>query len=139
MSGVARKMDRTGLKSDYCTTKATAAFEDLIENSRCRYILFSRCCAKVKVVRIAKKKEVLIFVGQPCGVFLTKLSFNSVKFGERQIEDILKDAAQDISILIWRMSVASSLESGSLKRERTTQGHSIFDKLLFFRYRLNFT
>ena len=30
VKGVARKMDRTALKSDYCTNKATAAFEDLI-------------------------------------------------------------------------------------------------------------
>ena len=29
--GVARKMDRTSLKSDYCTQKATVAFENLID------------------------------------------------------------------------------------------------------------
>lgn len=39
--GVARKMDRQNLKSDYCTTKATSAFEDLIENCHSKYILLS--------------------------------------------------------------------------------------------------
>ena len=41
MSGVARKPDRTGLKSNYCTLKATAAFEDLIQHCDAKYILFS--------------------------------------------------------------------------------------------------
>jgi adenine-specific DNA-methyltransferase len=41
VSGVARKMDRTNLKSDYCTNKAVAAFEDLIQNINAKYILLS--------------------------------------------------------------------------------------------------
>ena len=41
VKGVARKMDRTTLKSDYCTNKATVAFEDLIQNINARYILLS--------------------------------------------------------------------------------------------------
>ena len=41
VSGVARKMDRQNLKSDYSTNKATAAFEDLIGNIDARYILLS--------------------------------------------------------------------------------------------------
>lgn len=39
--GVARKMDRTALKSDYCTTKAAAAFEELIDAIHAKYILLS--------------------------------------------------------------------------------------------------
>lgn len=41
VKGVAKKMDRSQLKSDYCTQKATAAFEDLISNISAKYILFS--------------------------------------------------------------------------------------------------
>ncbi|GHU76030.1 hypothetical protein FACS1894188_07920 [Clostridia bacterium] len=41
VTGVARKMNRTALKSDYCTNKAAAAFEALIENINARYILLS--------------------------------------------------------------------------------------------------
>lgn len=39
--GVAKKMDRTALKSDYCTQKAAAAFERLIDSVHAKYILLS--------------------------------------------------------------------------------------------------
>lgn len=39
--GVARKMNRAGLKSLYCTSKATDTFEDLIQHCDAKYILFS--------------------------------------------------------------------------------------------------
>lgn len=39
--GVAKKMDRTALKSDYCTKKATQAFEKLIDSIHAKYILLS--------------------------------------------------------------------------------------------------
>lgn len=39
--GVARKMDRTKLKSDYCTKKAARAFENLVDGINSRYILLS--------------------------------------------------------------------------------------------------
>lgn len=39
--GEAKKMDRTSLKSNYCTNSATGAFRDLIEKADCKYILLS--------------------------------------------------------------------------------------------------
>lgn len=39
--GVAKKMNRDNLKSNYCTNKAVSAFEDLIENCNAKYILVS--------------------------------------------------------------------------------------------------
>jgi adenine-specific DNA-methyltransferase len=39
--GVAKKMDRMNMKSDYCTSKATAVFEDLITKVNAQYILLS--------------------------------------------------------------------------------------------------
>lgn len=39
--GVAKKMDRTSLKSDYCTHKATEAFEKLIDSIQAKYIILS--------------------------------------------------------------------------------------------------
>src|SRR5699024_10313543 len=40
--GVAKKMvDRTHIKSDYCTLKAPKAFEDLVSNIQGKYILVS--------------------------------------------------------------------------------------------------
>lgn len=39
--GVAKKMDRSHLKSKYCLISATEAFEDLINNANCKHILVS--------------------------------------------------------------------------------------------------
>lgn len=41
VAGVALKMDRSGLKSEYCTLDATKAFEDLISKIKAKYILLS--------------------------------------------------------------------------------------------------
>lgn len=39
--GVAKKMDRTGMKSRYCTVKAPEAFAELIRDIKAKYILLS--------------------------------------------------------------------------------------------------
>jgi adenine-specific DNA-methyltransferase len=39
--GVAKKMDRSGLKSKYCGKDAAKAFEDLVKNLKCKYIVLS--------------------------------------------------------------------------------------------------
>lgn len=39
--GIAKKMDRTKLKSKYCTKGAVDAFEDLVQSLHCKYILLS--------------------------------------------------------------------------------------------------
>jgi adenine-specific DNA-methyltransferase len=39
--GVAKKMDRSHIKSTYCLKNATHAFEDLIRNANCKHILLS--------------------------------------------------------------------------------------------------
>ncbi len=67
--GVAKKMDRTALKSDYCTRKATVAFEELIDSINAKYIILSynnmaekgndRSNAKISdedIMRILQKK-----------------------------------------------------------------------------------
>ena len=73
--GVAKKMDRTGLKSEYCSQKAILAFEDLVKSLDCKYILLSynntgdkanaRSNARMNdcdIVRILKEKgDVKIF------------------------------------------------------------------------------
>ncbi len=41
VKGVARKMDRAELKSDYCTKAAPLAFEELVSNIKAKYILLS--------------------------------------------------------------------------------------------------
>lgn len=73
--GVAKKMDRSNIKSDYCTNKAVKAFEDLIDNCNVRYILIAynntgnksndRSNAKISDLQIKeileKKGKVTIF------------------------------------------------------------------------------
>lgn len=67
--GVARKMDRTSLKSDYCTQRAAQAFEELIDAIHAKYIILSynnmaekgndRSNAKISdddIMRILQKK-----------------------------------------------------------------------------------
>lgn len=39
--GVAKKMDRSKIKSNYCTNKASTAFKELIKNCNCKYIIVS--------------------------------------------------------------------------------------------------
>lgn len=41
VKGEARKMDRTSLKSRYCTRAAASAFEELVRALQCRYIVLS--------------------------------------------------------------------------------------------------
>ena len=73
--GVARKMDRSAIKSDYCMINATKAFEELIDKANVKYILLSynnmsdkgndRSNAKISdedIIRILRKKgKVTIF------------------------------------------------------------------------------
>lgn len=67
--GVANKMLRSGLKSQYCLNTATRAFDDLISNANCKYILVSynnmaekgnsRSNARIKdreIIKILSKK-----------------------------------------------------------------------------------
>lgn len=41
VDGVARKMDRSAIKSEYCSKNAARAFEDLVLNLKCKYIVLS--------------------------------------------------------------------------------------------------
>lgn len=41
VEGVARKMDRSSMKSEYCKSTANLALEDLVNKLNCRYILMS--------------------------------------------------------------------------------------------------
>lgn len=41
VEGVAKKMNRSHIKSDYCLKNAKQAFEDLIKNANCKHILLS--------------------------------------------------------------------------------------------------
>lgn len=82
--GVAKKMDRTFLKSDYCTQKATVAFEKLIDSIHAKYIILSynnmaekgndRSNAKISdedIMRIIQKKGTVKVFAEDYKVFST--------------------------------------------------------------------
>lgn len=93
--GVAKKMDRSNLKSRYCTNEAAQAFEELIKNCNCKYILVSynntgdksnsRSNAKISDLQIKqileKKGKVQVFE-QEYNNFTTGKS-NSIDHKER--------------------------------------------------------
>lgn len=85
--GVAKKMDRTALKSKYCTREATTAFEDLITHLNCRYILLSynnmaekgndRSNAKITdedILRILEAKGKVMVFAEDYKAFTTGIS-----------------------------------------------------------------
>lgn len=75
VEGVARKMDRKAMKSEYCKVTANKSLEDLVDNLNCRYIMLSynnngqklqiRSNAKIsddEIMRIlGKRGEVKVF------------------------------------------------------------------------------
>ena len=75
VEGVARKMDRSAMKSEYCKVTANESLEDLVDKFRCRYIMLSynnngqklqiRSNAKIsdsEIMRIlGKRGEVKVF------------------------------------------------------------------------------
>ena len=102
--GVARKMDRKHLKSQYCMQKAPEAFEDLIKNINAKYILVSynnmgsngasRSQAKISdddIIRILREKGSLEIFEKDFNYFTTgKSDINNhkerlflVKVGEK--------------------------------------------------------
>lgn len=92
--GVARKMDRTALKSEYCMAGATRALEDLVEKANAKYILLSynnmankgndRSNAKIAdddIMRILEAKgQVTVF----------EQSYKSFSSGKSDIDDIVE-------------------------------------------------
>ena len=87
--GVAKKMDRSHIKSSYCLKNATQAFEDLIENAKCKHILLSynntgdsgdgRSNARIKdsdIIRILKNKGELEIFEKDYKAFTTGKSNN---------------------------------------------------------------
>jgi len=82
--GVAKKMDRSALKSDYCTQKAAEAFENLIDSIHAKYIMLSynnmaekgndRSNAKIcddDILRILQKKGTVKIFSEDYRAFST--------------------------------------------------------------------
>ena len=89
--GVARKMDRSGLKSRYCENSAPRVFDRLIQDLNCKYIVVSynnmglkgagRSQAKISDVDIIRSLE------QKGKVTIYETDFNQFTTGKTNVED----------------------------------------------------
>ena len=89
--GVARKMDRAGLKSRYCENSAPRVFDKLIQDLNCKYIIVSynnmglkgvgRSQAKISDVDIIRSLE------QKGKVSIYEIDFNQFTTGKTKVED----------------------------------------------------
>ena len=90
VEGEARKMDRTGLKSRYCSRTASEAFEELVKALNCKYIVLSynntgdkandRSNARMRdedIMRILSEKGKVKVYSQKYKAFTTGKSDNS--------------------------------------------------------------
>ncbi len=89
--GVARKMDRTGLKSEYCTIKATKVFKDLVDNLEAKYILVSYNNMGEKGVGRSQAKisdkEIIEILESKGNVKVFETNYNTFTTGKTKIED----------------------------------------------------
>jgi len=90
--GVAKKMiDRTHIKSDYCTMKATSSFEDLISNIRGKYILVSYNNMAQKGVGRSNAKisseEIIQILKTRGTVEIFETNFQAYNTGKTNIDD----------------------------------------------------
>ncbi|MCI8273149.1 MAG: Dam family site-specific DNA-(adenine-N6)-methyltransferase [Clostridia bacterium] len=89
--GVARKMDRTGLKSEYCTIKATKVFKDLVDNLEAKYILVSYNNMGEKGVGRSQAKisdkEIIEILESKGNVKVFETNYNTFTTGKTKIEN----------------------------------------------------
>jgi len=89
--GVAKKMDRSKIKSNYCTNKASNAFKDLIKNCNCKYIIVSYNNMGQKGNARSQAKisdtEILEILNQKGKVKVFEQDFNYFTTGKTRIDD----------------------------------------------------
>lgn len=89
--GVAKKMDRSNIKSNYCTNKASNSFKDLIENCNCKYILvsYNNMGQKGNIRSQAKisDTEILEILNNKGKVKVFEKDFNFFTTGKTKIDD----------------------------------------------------
>lgn len=89
--GIAGKMDRSALKSDYCTEKAGEAFEDLVKRLNCSYILLSYNNMEEKGNSRSNSKisdgEIMRILEQKGNVKVFSESYKAFTTGKSRISD----------------------------------------------------
>lgn len=89
--GVAKKMDRSKIKSNYCTNKASNVFKDLIKNCNCKYIIVSYNNMGQKGNARSQAKisdtEILEILNKKGKVKVFEQDFNYFTTGKTHIDD----------------------------------------------------
>ncbi|RIY36841.1 hypothetical protein CKF59_02180 [Psittacicella gerlachiana] len=91
VKGVARKMDRSKLKSSYCTNRAVATFRDLIGKIKAKYIIvfYNNTGTKINSRSNAKisDQEILEILQTRGQVFTYEKAINAFTTGKTNVED----------------------------------------------------
>ena len=89
--GIAKKMDRSKIKSNYCTNKASNVFKDLIKNCNCKYIIVSYNNMGQKGNARSQAKisdtEILEILNKKGKVKVFEQDFNYFTTGKTHIDD----------------------------------------------------
>lgn len=89
--GVAKKMERTGTKSKYCSVSAPLAFKDLIENISAKYIIVSYNNMGNKGASRSQAKisdeDILSILSERGKVKIYEMDFNQFNTGKTHIDD----------------------------------------------------
>ncbi|WP_439239249.1 Dam family site-specific DNA-(adenine-N6)-methyltransferase [Lonepinella sp. BR2919] len=89
--GVARKMDRSHLKSDFCTNKASLSFKNLIDNIKAKYIILSYNNTMNKINSRSNAKildsEILEILQSKGKVSVYEKDFNAFTTGKTKISE----------------------------------------------------
>lgn len=89
--GVAKKMERTGIKSKYCSVSAPLAFKDLIENINAKYIIVSYNNMGTKGAGRSQAKisdeDILEVLNKKGKVKVYETDFNQFNTGKTHIEN----------------------------------------------------
>ena len=91
VKGVAKKMDRSHLKSNYCTNKATLQFRDLIQNIKAKYIIVSYNNTGEKINSRSNAKisdtEIIEILESKGKLFIYEKDFNAFTTGKTNLSE----------------------------------------------------
>lgn len=91
VKGVAKKMDRSHLKSNYCTNKAALQFRDLIQNIKAKYIIVSYNNTGEKINSRSNAKisdtEIIEILKSKGRLFIYEKDFNAFTTGKTNLSE----------------------------------------------------
>ncbi|RIY32762.1 hypothetical protein CKF54_04215 [Psittacicella hinzii] len=134
VTGVAKKFDRSHLKSNYCTNKAVITFKELIENIQAKYILvsYNNTGNKINSRSNAKisDKQIIEILERKGKVFVYEQDFNAYTTGKSEISDhkerlFVCEVTKETNISSPTKPEGSEVELSKLKQEQVKQAKQL--------------